>query len=208
MICRISGRLAGVNEQAAVVDIGNVAHEVFVPRSALPYLQRLVGGDVVLFTIEYLDGNPAVGHLVPRLVGFLSEVEREFFNEMLKVKGLGIRKVLRAMSVAADQIALAIENGDERFLASLPEIGRRTATQIIAQLRGKVQRFVAPAAAPTPMAEMTSAQRIALEILVSWGDRRADAQRWVAVAVEAQPELCEPDEIVRAAYRVKHGAQP
>lgn len=160
-----------------------------------------------MFTIQYLDGNPAVGHLVPRLVGFLSEPERDFFNELVKVKGLGIRKALRTMSVPASQIALAIENGDERFLAGLPEIGKRTATHIVAHLRGKVRRFVTPTAAPTPVAEMTAAQKIALEILVSWGDRRANAQRWIAAAVDAQPDLSEPDEIVRVAYRIKQGAQ-
>ena len=107
------------------------------------------------------------------------------------------------MSVPAHQIAWAVENGDERTLASLPELGKRTATQVIAQLRGKLARFVTPAAVPAPMAELTDVQRIALEILVHWGDRRADAQRWLAAAVAAEPELREPEEIVRAVYRVK-----
>ena len=208
MICRIIGRVAAVGEQAVVLEVGNIAYEVFVARSSLPDLQRLIGNDVTLFTMQYLDGNPTVGSLVPRLVGFLSEVDREFFNELVKVKGLGIRKALRAMSVPGSQIALAIENGDERFLSGLPEIGKRTATHVIAHLRGKVQRFVTPAAAPTPVAELTSAQKIAMAILVSWGDRRADAQRWIAAAVEARPDLVEPDEIVRVAYRIKQGVQP
>jgi len=205
MICRLSGGVASVGEQTVVIHAGPIGYEVLVPRAALGLLQRLVSGEVTLFTLEYLEGNPTVGHLVPRLIGFLSEPERDFFTELLKVKGLGIRKALRTMAVPAHQIALAIEHGDERFLASLPEIGKRTASQIVAQLRGKVSRFLVPTAAPLPVAEMTAAQKLALEILVSWGDRRADAQRWIAAAVEAQPELAEPDEMVRAAYRVKHG---
>jgi Holliday junction DNA helicase RuvA len=204
VICRISGRLAGLADDAAVVDIGGICHEVFVPRSAVADLARLNGSDVTLFTLEYLDGNPALGHLVPRLVGFLTEEERGFFNELLKVKGFGVRKALRAMSVPAHQIARAIENGDERALAGLPEIGKRTATHVIAQLRGKLERFLAPAAGPLPVAEMTQAQMVALDILVHWGDRRADAQRWIAAAVEAEPPLKEPDAIVRAAYRIKN----
>ena len=199
MICRIIGRVAEVDEQAVVLELGNIAYEVLVARSALTDLQRLVGNEVTLFTIQYLDGNPAVGNLVPRLVGFLSASDRAFFNQLVKVKGLGIRKALRTMSVPGSQIALAIENGDERFLAGLPEIGKRTATHIIAQLRGKVQQFVTPTTAPMPMAELTTAQRLALEILMSWGDRRADAQRWIAAAVDAQPELTQADEIVRVA---------
>lgn len=204
MICRMTGRLVGVAEEAAVIDMGGMCHEVFVPRSALADLARLNGSDVTFFTLEYLDGNPAMGHLVPRLVGFLTEEERGFFNELLKVKGLGVRKALRAMSVPAHQIARAIENGDERTLANLPEIGKRTATHVVAQLRGKLERFLAPSAGPMPVAQMTDAQIVALDILVHWGDRRTDAQRWIAAAVEAEPALKEADAIVRAAYRVKN----
>jgi len=206
MICRITGRVVSVTDQAVTVEVGGLCYEVLVPASSVPDLQRLTDNEVTLFTIEYLDGNPALGNLVPRLVGFLAESDREFYHELNKVKGVSTRKALRAMAVPAHQFAAAIENGDERFLGNLPEIGKRTAAQTIAQLRGKVQRFLAPAAAPLPIGELTNAQRIALDILVQWGDRRADAQRWIAAAVEQSPKLNEPDEIVRAAYRIKHSA--
>lgn len=206
MICRLTGRVAGLNGEAAVIDVGAVSYQVLVPRSALADLERLSGNEVTLFTIQYLEGNPAMGHLVPRLIGFLSEAERDFFSELTKVKGVGLRRALRAMSIPAHQIAQAIERGDDRTLGTLPEFGPRTATQVIAQLRGKLQRFLRPAATPLPVAELTEPQRIALEILVHWGDRRADAQRWIAAAVAAQPGLSEPEDIVRAAYRVKHSA--
>jgi Holliday junction resolvasome RuvABC DNA-binding subunit len=110
------------------------------------------------------------------------------------------------MSVPSSQIAQAIAQGDERFLAGLPEVGKRTAGQIVAQLGGKVERFLAPSAAPLPAAALSGAERLALDILVRWGDRRADAQRWIALALEAEPGLREPDEIVRAAYRAKQAA--
>ena len=107
------------------------------------------------------------------------------------------------MSVPCHQIAAAIENGDERLLTSLPEIGKRTAAQIVTELRGKMTEFLAPSTRPTPEAELTDAQLVAVDILVQWGDRRADAQRWVSEAVKAEPDLSGPDEIVRAAYRAK-----
>ncbi len=207
MICRLTGRIVEIRENVAVVETGGgVCYEVLVPAASAADLQRLTGNDVTLFTIQYLDGNPAMGHLVPRIIGFLSESDREFFNEFIKVKNVGMRKALRAMSVPVHHIAAAIEHGDERFLSTLPEVGKRTSAQILAQLKGQMQRFCAPTAAPLPLAELTDAQKIALEILVQWGDRRADAQRWIAAAVEADGELKEPEAIVRAAYRVKHGA--
>jgi Holliday junction DNA helicase RuvA len=114
-----------------------------------------------------------------------------------------VRKALRAMSAPVHQIAAAIQRADPHFLTSLPEIGKQTAAQIVVQLRGKLERFCRPSEAPTPAAEMTEAQRVALEILVQWGDRRADAQRWIAAAVKSNPDLADPEDIVRAAYKAR-----
>jgi Holliday junction DNA helicase RuvA len=203
MICRLTGKVASLGEDAAVMDLGGVSYEVMVPASARPELQRLVGNEITLFTVQYLEGNPAGANLVPRLVGFLAESDRAFFSLFTKVKGISNRRALRAMAVPIHQLAGAIERGDARLLTSLPEIGKKTAAQIITDLQGRTQRFLEPSAAPLPMAEMTDAQRVALEILVQWGDRRADAQRWIAAAVERDPALAEPDAIVRAAYRAR-----
>ena len=205
MICRLTGRVARVDEQTAVVEVGGLCYEVLAPASSLPDLQRLVGDEVTLFTIQYLEGNPTGTYFAPRMIGFLSETDREFFNKFVKVKGVSMRKALRAMAVPACQLAAAIENGDERVLTSLPDIGKRTAAQIVTDLRGKLERFLVPTAAPMPTRELTDAQKVALEILVQWGDKRPDAQRWITTAVEADPHLTTPEDIVRAAYRVKHG---
>lgn len=203
MICRLTGRVATVAEDAVVLELGGVSYEVLVPTSAVGELGRLVGNELTLFTIQYFEGNPAGAHLTPRIIGFLSEADREFFNLFTKVKGISIRRSLRAMSVPVYQLAAAVEHGDQRLLTSLPEIGKRTAAQIITELQGRLQRFLQPSAVPLPAAELTDAQRVAVDILVQWGDRRADAQRWIAAAVQADPQLTEPDAIVRAAYRRK-----
>jgi holliday junction DNA helicase RuvA len=203
MICRLTGRLADVSDDAVVLDRDGIGYEVMVPASAVGELQRLRGSEVALFTIQYFEGNPAGANLVPRLVGFLTESERAFFNLFTKVKGISNRRALRVMSVPVHQLAAAIEHGDVRLLTTLPEIGKKTAAQIITELQGHTQPFLEPSAAPRPMEELTSAQRVALEILVQWGDRRVDAQRWVAAAVAAEPTLTEPDAIVRAAYRAR-----
>ncbi|MEW6250424.1 MAG: Holliday junction branch migration protein RuvA [Planctomycetota bacterium] len=209
MICRLSGRLAAVREDAIVLDVGGIGYEVMVPGSAGVELHRCVGQELTLHTVQYFEGNPAGAHLIPRLVGFLSEAEREFFNLFTRVKGISTRRALRAMSLPAAQLAAAIEHGDTHLLTTLPEVGKKTAAQIVAELQGKLTHLLlgaeaaaAPGGAP---AVLTQAQRIAVDILVQWGDRRADAQRWVAAAVEADPNLTEPDDIVRAAYRVKQG---
>jgi len=203
VICRLTGKVVRVDAETAVVDAGSLSYEVMVSTATAGDLARLVGGEASLFTVQYFEGNPAGAHLIPRLIGFLSPADREFFTLFTKVKGISNRRALRAMGLPVHQLAAAIERGDVRLLTTLPEIGKKTAAQIVSELQGRVQRFLEPSAAPVPMAEMTEAQRVALEILVQWGDRRADAQRWIAAAVQADPSLAEPDAIVRAAYRAR-----
>lgn len=205
MICRISGRIERVGTDSAVIDVGPVSYEVLVPRSSIGDLQRLKGEPVSLFTMQYIDGAAVGGQMTPRMLGFLSQSDRDFFLEFIKVKNVGLRKALRAMSVPSGHIAGAIESGDESALSRLPEIGKRTAAQIIAQLRGKLERFLVSAPAPAPVAELNEAQRLALEMLVKWGERPGDAQRWLTQAGKKHPGLEEPDALVKAAYRIKQG---
>ena len=166
-------------------------------------VRRLTGETVTLHTMEYLEGNPTGTHFIPRLIGLLSEADREFLQLFTRVKGISIRKALRVMSISTQQLAAAIEDGDTALLCSLPEIGKKTATQIVSDLRGKLDVHIGSSARSPVVAEMTDSQQVALGILVQWGDRRADAQRWIAAAVAQHPDLVEPDEIVRAAYRTK-----
>ncbi|MFO0837910.1 MAG: Holliday junction branch migration protein RuvA [Phycisphaerae bacterium] len=204
MICQITGRLASLGEQSLILEVGPISYELFVPAYSIPMLRVALGGEIKLHTVQYIEGNPAVGSLAPRLVGFVSQPDRDFFHELLKVKNIGVRKALRAMAVPPHQLAASIEHGDERALSALPEIGKRTAATMIAQLRGQVTRFLTADAPSAPIAaDLTPAQRVAADILVSWGDRRHDAQRWIAEAVKQDPSLVEPDEIVKAAYRAK-----
>jgi len=175
VICRLTGKVVRVDAETAVVDAGSLSYEVMVSTATAGDLARLVGGEVSLFTVQYFEGNPAGAHLIPRLIGFLSPADREFFTMFTKVKGISNRRALRAMGLPVHQLAAAIERGDVRLLTTLPEIGKKTAAQIVSELQGRVQRFLEPSAAPVPVAEMTDAQRVALEILVQWGDRRADA---------------------------------
>lgn len=206
MIARLTGRVAGFHDEGVTIEHEALCFEVLAPAAALPELQQRAGETVILHTILYLEGSLGGGNLTPRLLGFLSEADRRFFHELTRVKGVSTRKALRAMSMPTHLIAGAIERGDERLLTSLPEIGKKTAAQMITELRGRLSPYCATQPAAAALVELSQPQQLALEILVQWGDRRADAQRWIAAAVEAEPGLTEPDAIVRAAYRAKRSA--
>lgn len=209
MIVRMSGRLSEIDKEVLTLERDGLAYEVLVPAFALPELAAILGQTVTLFTLHYLEGSAAGGNLTPRLIGFLHAEDRSFFEAFLTVKGVGVRKGLRALAAPVARIAAWIESGDAVALAQLPGIGRRMADQIVAELRGKVQAH-AFAQGTTPAAVESSLapeQRDAIEVLVAWGDSRADAQRWIARAGQLHDDLKTPEAWVKAAYRIKSGAE-
>ncbi len=209
MIVRVSGTLSDIGEEAVVVERDGLAYEVLVPRYGIAELAACRGLAVTLHTMEYLEGNLAGGNFVPRIVGFLHPSDRAFFEIFLTVKGIGVRKALRALAEPVGRIAAMIEAADTVGLSKLPGIGRRTADTVVAELRGKLKEFGAIGSGfTTPVqSELTQAQRDALELLVNWGDGRADAERWLARAAQLHAGLKTADEWVRAAYRIKTGAE-
>ncbi len=208
MIARLTGMLADVAEDSVVIDREGLGYEVLVPRYAIGELASARGRSVTVHTLEFHEGSLNGGNLIPRLIGFPRPEDRVFFNRFITVKGVGIRKALKALAEPVSRIAAAIEEGDAKMLARLPGIGPRAADQIIAELRGKVKDFAFGAgsgAAVEP--DWSVEQRDALEVLAALGEKLHDAQRWLQRAAQLHPEVATADEWVKSAYRVKAGAE-
>jgi len=141
LIARIKGNLSSVDEEAAYLEAGGMVYEVLVPSNIAASLQKMVKDQVEFFTIHYIEGGFNGGHMVPRLIGFLKEEDREFFRAFTTVKGVGVKKALRSFSLPTEQIVRAIETGNRSLLMTLPEIGARTADRVIAELKGKLAQF-------------------------------------------------------------------
>lgn len=97
MITKVTGKLVRLADTAATLEVGPLEYEVFIPDFVRRQLQTKVGETVSLRTIEYIEGNPQQGRMTPRLVGFLSETEAEFFEAICSVDGVGVKKALRAI---------------------------------------------------------------------------------------------------------------
>jgi len=205
MIARIAGRLEAVADGAALIDAGvGLCYEVLVPACDVERLARRVGQDVRLHTIHFLEGDPSHGQAAPRLVGFGDEADREFFRLFTTVKGIGIRKALRAMVRPVAEVAAAIQNKDAKMLVALPGIGRRAAETIIAELHGKVERFAGEAGRLEP--ELPEAAEEAIAVLVQLGERRGDAMALVERVLAVAPELTSAEAIIQRAYKLKAGS--
>jgi holliday junction DNA helicase RuvA len=141
MITKISGVLNRVLDEEVRLQIETFEYQVLVPEFVRRQLQSLIGEEVTLHTSEYLEGNPMQGRIVPRLIGFLTEAELEFFELFCTVDKVGVRKAIKALVRPVREMADAIQRQDAKWLTTLPGVGPSTADQIIATLRKKVTKF-------------------------------------------------------------------
>ena len=207
MIAQIEGKLVKLDSDCCLVQVGPVSYEVMLPGYCVSALSGRVGSDVTLCTMEYYEGTLGGGNLIPRMVGFLSTGEREFFTKYTSVKGIGIKKGLRSLSMPIATIAAAIENADDKILMSLPAIGKRMAQQIVAELKGKLQSFAAGAEPAGQAAGFKPFQIEALEILIAWGEKRAEAMELVELACRKHPDINSAEALVPLVYRLKQGVE-
>lgn len=141
MITKITGNLNRVLDEEVRIQVGPLEYQVLVPEFVRRQVQMRAGEEISLHTSEYLDGNPMQGRVVPRLIGFLSEAELEFFELFCTVDKVGVRKAIKALVQPIREIADAIQRQDAKWLTTLPGIGPSTAEQVIATLRRKVTKF-------------------------------------------------------------------
>jgi len=206
MITRVSGTLERIETTAIEVVVGPMVHEVLVTELVRRSLQGKIGQPVVLHTLEYLEGNPTRGNLVPRLVGFLSEVEREFFELICEVDGVGVRKALRAIVRPVGEIASAIEEQDAKSLSGLPGIGAATADRMIAKLRRRMPKFALLIAreAPGDAAVAGDVLSETFDVLRQLGHSEPDARRLVEAIREEKKKPKAVEDALEIIYRQMH----
>jgi len=208
MIARIEGKLVKLNTETALVQVGAITYEVMLPGYCVSALAGQIGTEISLCTMEYYEGSLGGGNLIPRLVGFLTPTEREFFTTFISVKGMGIRKGLRALNIPIQDIAAAVETGDEKLLMTLPGIGRRMAQQTVAELKGKLQTFALGAEpARAAATQFKPFQAEALEILIAWGEKRNEAVELIELAAQKHPDVQTAEALVPLVYRLKQGVE-
>jgi Holliday junction DNA helicase RuvA len=141
VITQIRGVLRSVGEEELTLAVDPMELSVLIPEHTRRQLQHRVGELVSLHTIFFIEGGQMGSRMSPRLVGFLSPIDREFFETFCSVDGVGVRKALRAMVRPVRELARTIQDQEVRVLATYPGIGEATAERIVAKLRRKVGKF-------------------------------------------------------------------
>ena len=203
MITAIKGKVTAQQGSSVVIDTGGLSYDVLVPLSVL---QRVIenkdsDGNIRLITYHYYQMSPSAG--VPVLIGFLNDVERDFFLEFIKVSGIGPRAAVKALNKAIGEIAQAIDRGDTKYLKTLPGIGEQKAKEVVAKLQGKMGKFTLmrdQVAQLAPPAGLDAIQEEAMHILLQLQYKKAEAEGMIRKALERNPQLATAEELLNAIY--------
>jgi len=210
MITRITGVVNRVLDEEIRLQVGPLEYQLLAPDFVRRAVQMKLGQEATLHTSEYLDGNPMQGKVVPRLIGFTTEAELEFFELFCTVDKVGVRKAIKALIRPVREIADAIQRQDSKWLTTLPGIGPATAEQVVATLRRKVTKFALmagpptnAAGAPTPAAVAADVLEDAYQALLSVGHGPSEARSRLDKVLSSGKKFASVEDILLAIYQQK-----
>ncbi len=199
MIDAVRGILAAKSPTSAVVRVGGFDMRLHISVSCFETLPAL-GKEIHL--LSYLH----VREDVLQLYGFADVVERDLFERLISVSGIGPRLGVGILSGAtAARVREAIEAGDAEFLQTLPGVGKKLAQRLVVELREKVTLSgpTSPAGAAFPGGLTTSVASDASIALQSLGFTRGGAQSAVQDAVAELGANATAETIIRRALQQK-----
>ncbi len=168
MITRIAGHLSELTDSSASLEVGGITYELALPSGLLLKLRTsgATGQQITFHTMYYIESGDKRAALFPRLVGFDNPIDREFFQVITSVQGMGVRKALKSLTLSTAEIASAIELKQSSRLATLPGIGKKMAERIITELHGKAAKFALSKTAPSLVADVQVTPRVRDDVLL------------------------------------------
>ena len=131
MIAYIKGKVTFIQEDSVIVDVGGIGYEIICPN---PFVfQSYIEKELFIHTYHYVRED------IQCLYGFIDEDEKYIFTKLISVSGIGPKSAIAILaSVHVPDFVAAVEGEDEKYLTQFPGIGKKTARQIILDLKGKL----------------------------------------------------------------------
>lgn len=173
MIAHLRGKLLAKHPNQAVVETGGVGYEVSI---SIPTFSDLpaIGNDVALHIHTHVREDQIA------LYGFLRAAEKQLFEKLILVSGIGPKLAVTILSgMPADEMVAAIRGNDIARLTRIPGIGKKTAERMVLELRDKL---AAPASGEvSPAARLGAVEEDVLSALVNLGFQRSAAERAITM---------------------------
>src|SRR6267378_1438565 len=198
MITFLDGRLVSALPTQAIVDVGGVGYEVFIPLSSYDKLPA-VGQPIRILT------HLAVREDAHVLYGFMSAAERDLFRLLVNhVSGIGPKLALAVLSgMSINNFKSAVVNADIASLSKISGLGKKTAERIVLELKDKlgvVAAWEAASALHSPTAEQSQANEAVLA-LIALGYKQVDAHKTVRDLQEREPGTKSAEDLVKNALK-------
>jgi Holliday junction DNA helicase RuvA len=219
MIATLTGRLRRKLEDRIVLECAGIGYEVYLPPIALRALEGATAeaGDKASELALVIYYHATRDQPRPVLIGFTSDLDKEFFEKLITVKDIGPMVAARALAAPVAELAAAIARQDEKYLRALPGIGPQKAKNIVAQLQAKVGKFAlaredapahGPAAAPGAPADADGLRELVWEVLTrQLGHRPSEASQLITDALRRRPDVATPEELFDEIYRGQAAAK-
>jgi holliday junction DNA helicase RuvA len=196
MIAFLRGRVLDKQPNRIIVDVGGVGYDVQVPLSTF-YEIGEEGVEVTLRVYTHVREDAL------QLYGFLTDLERQVFERLIGISGIGPKLAIAVLSgMDSREVISAIQRADVARLTGIPGIGKKTAERIVLELKDRLTQLARPAAAGV-VAGASASDRLRgdlLSALQNLGYHRPQAEKAIDVALKANPDTT-LEQAVRASLR-------
>ncbi len=203
MISRITGKLKQKRGNSVLIEISGISYEVLVPGIVMRKISETITDDtdITLVTYYYFQSDPS--RSVPVLIGFLSDIEKEFFEKFITVSGVGPKAACRALELPFSTIADAIDKGDMAVLKSLPGIGEQRAREIIAKLQGRIGKYglIQDRTGFEPSNTKEDMKQEAFQVLTQLQYNRLEAKAMIEEAIGRNERISACEELLNEIYK-------
>lgn len=204
MIGYLEGKIIHTETDRILLQAGSIGYEVVINAQVLDTIRQ--GYDTDAHIPLYIYYHQTERQPKPVLLGFVSLLDKEFFQLFITVDAIGPLKAVKALDRPVHEVASAIENKDVAFLSSLSGIGKRSAEKIIAQLHGKVEKFLMDGASgkiekPAEFISRNVFEQV-LDVLVEQlGHSPAQAKMMIETACLKKPDISTPEALFDAIFK-------
>jgi Holliday junction DNA helicase RuvA len=184
MIAFLRGRVIDKQPNRIIVDVQGIGYDVHVPLSTF-YEVGDAGAEVALKVYTHVREDTL------QLFGFLTDLERQLFERLIAISGIGPKVAIAVLSgMEPRDLLAAVQRGDVARLTSIPGIGKKTAERIVLELKDRLTRLSLPQPAETP-AGSSGIDHLRVDLLSALenlGYHRTQADKAVESIVTATPD--------------------
>jgi|JI9StandDraft_1071089.scaffolds.fasta_scaffold22957_4 Holliday junction DNA helicase RuvA len=193
MYAYLRGKLVDVTPEYCLLEVNGIGYKIYIPISL--YTNSLPLSQELLLHTSYVVREDGV-----KLFGFLEKGERDFFEKLLSLSGIGAKTALNLIGhLGLEELHQALQQGNAPLLVRVPGVGKKTADRIIVELSDQMSKWVSSSS--TKIAPSSSLATDALSALVHLGYQAAVAQKAIHRVIDKRGESLSLGELISSTLK-------